>query len=239
MTWLIVVIAVVVVLAVAAAYRWSRSAALRQRFGPEYERILAQEGGDQRRADAALRDRAKRRAALKVRELAPANHARYGERWHAAQSQFVDDPRAALTVAAQLVRSVMYERGYHADDPDLADGPDAAVYDEIDFVAVDHPEAATRFRAADDAARRHGASTEDLRQAFQGYKALFTAVLVKSEPTTDTTSDTTIGAAADEPDRRVIDVRQRADGDHDGDGDRATGGLLGRFRRQPADPQIR
>lgn len=178
MTWLIVVVAIVVVLAAVAAYKWNSSAALRQRFGPEYERILALEGGDRRRADAALRERTKRRAALDVRELSPDAHTRYRDRWYVVQGHFVDNPRDAVNEAAGLVRSVLHDRGYQGDDPDLV-GPDGTAYDELDLVAVDHPEATTRFRTARDVERSASASTEELRQAFQGYKALFESVLVR------------------------------------------------------------
>ena len=178
MTWLIVVVAIVVVLAAVAAYKWNSSAALRQRFGPEYERILALEGGDRRRADAALRERTKRRAALDVRELSPDAHTRYRDRWYVVQGHFVDNPRDAVNEAAGLVRSVLHDRGYQGDDPDLV-GPDGTAYDELDLVAVDHPEATTRYRTARDVERGGSASTEELRQAFQGYKALFEAVLVR------------------------------------------------------------
>jgi hypothetical protein len=251
MTWLIVVIAIVVVLAAAAAYKWNRSAALRHRFGPEYERILAQEGGDQRRADAALRDRSRRRAALDVRELDADAHIRYRDRWFAVQGHFVDDPRAAVTEAAALVRSVMSDRGYHAEEPALADDPDARVYDELDLTAVDHPEAVSRFRAAQDVEGSGGASTEQLRQGFQGYKALFEALIARGEDTsatgTDGTGDgpRTLGSTLR---HRVIDLRRRrADRDghddhdgHDATGDgSSTGGFLGRFRPQPADREIR
>jgi hypothetical protein len=207
MTWLIVVIAILVVLAAVAAVRWNRSAALRRRFGPEYERVLAQEGGDQRRADAALRERAKRRAALDVRDLPPAVHARYHERWYAVQGRFVDNPRESVVEAAGLVRLVLRERGYRPDDPLVgaaaaADGSgadaDAVAYDELDLVAVDHPEATTKFRAAHDAEESGSASTEELRQAFQGYKALFEAVLV--------IRDVDTADAADDADR-VVDIR--------------------------------
>jgi hypothetical protein len=203
MTWLIVVVAVVVVLAAVAAYKWNSSASLRQRFGPEYERILALEGGDRRRADAALRERTKRRAALDVRDLSPEAHTRYRDRWYVVQGHFVDNPRDAVNEAAGLARSVLRDRGYEGDDPDLV-GPDGTAYDELDLVAVDHPEATNRFRSAVDVERNGSASTEELRQAFQGYKALFEAVLVR-RPGPDPTA------------APVQDADDDGDVDHDAD----------------------
>jgi hypothetical protein len=273
MTWLIVVIAIVVaVVAVAAAYKWSRSTALRQRFGPEYERVLEQEDGDQRRAHAALRERTKRRAALDIRELTPVAHARYSERWYVVQGHFVDDPRLTLTEAAELVMLVLRERGYR--DEATTAVPGATVYDELDLVAVDHPEAVSRFRAAQAVDADGSASTEDARQAFHGYRSLFDAVMLrKDDPDAGGRRDRVIdvrdadrdGAGFDERidlddrddhdrhdrDDRDLDDRAADDGvatddrdgiDADGDGrdeDDDSGGFLGRFRRQPADHDIR
>lgn len=234
MTWLIVAIAIVVVLAAAAAYKWSQSAALRTRYGAEYERILALEGGDQRKADAALRERTKRRAALDVHDLDADAHTRYRERWYAVQGHFVDDPRAAVTEAADLVRSVLRDRGYRADDVTDVDDTEARVYDELDYAAVDHPEATSRFRGAQDIESTGGSSTEQLRQAFQGYKSLFEAVLVRRDDGDD-------GRDGTEGDR-VVDLRRddTDDTDHTDDaGHGSTGGFLGRFRRQPAEHEIR
>jgi hypothetical protein len=279
MTWLIVVIAIVAVLAVAAAYKWSRSSALRQRFGPEYERVLEQEDGDQRRAHAALRERTKRRAALDIRELTPVAHARYSERWYVVQGHFVDDPRLTLTEAAELVMLVLRERGYG--DAATTAVPGATTYDELDLVAVDHAEAVSRFRAAQAVDADGSASTEDARQAFHGYRALFEAVMRrKDDPDAVAPRDRVIDVR--ENDRSVRDDRvvradhddridpvepvdhdfddrdhdhdlvdrdhvdrverddDRIDADGDGrDEDDDTGGFLGRFRRQPADHEIR
>ena len=59
MTWVIVVVAAVVVIALATlALGRGRSAALKRRFGPEYDRTIDEKGG-RRAAEASLRDRAK------------------------------------------------------------------------------------------------------------------------------------------------------------------------------------
>ncbi|HEY8527827.1 MAG TPA: hypothetical protein VIL48_22875 [Acidimicrobiales bacterium] len=125
MTWLIVaLVAVGVVAAIAAlgAHRRSRRAALERRFGPEYDRAVAAHGGDRRRAEASLRAVAKRRDALDVRQLERPERARYAERWRQTQLGFVDEPAGAVRQADALVHEVLRERGYAPDG-----GAEAAV----------------------------------------------------------------------------------------------------------------
>ena len=52
--WAWILIAVVVVGVAAAAYRQRRTRALRDRFGPEYERAMTEQGG-RRKGEEALR----------------------------------------------------------------------------------------------------------------------------------------------------------------------------------------
>jgi hypothetical protein len=69
----IAVSVILVVAVLASLYVWRRRtivAALRQRFGPEYERAV-REHGSERRAEAQLVDREKRVDLLKVRDLDP------------------------------------------------------------------------------------------------------------------------------------------------------------------------
>lgn len=170
MTWVIVVVAVVVVIALAAvALGWGRSAALRRRFGPEYDRTVDEEGG-RRAAEASLRDRAKRRDELEIRELPSDARLQFGTRWRDVQSGFVDDPRRAVDDADGLVQEVMRERGYPVEEFD----------ERIEMVSVDHPELAENYRVAHSIQRRSGtdaASVDDLREAFQRYRALFDDLL--------------------------------------------------------------
>src|SRR5262245_43848644 len=168
MTWVIVTLLVVAVLAVAAVLiEQQRAAALRNRFGSEYDRIVEQTGG-RREARAEIRDRIKRRRSLEIRELTPAEMEAYVERWRAVQLGFVDEPRRAVVAAAALVDEVMDDRGYRAADP----GPEPV--DHLDLVAVDHPQLAADYRAA----RTSGAGTiDDQRVAFVRYRALFEALV--------------------------------------------------------------
>jgi len=64
----------------------------------------------------------------------------------------------------------MRERGYPVDDFD----------DQIDMVAVDHPDVAENYRAAHSIHERNAqrlASTDDLRQALIHYRSLFEELL--------------------------------------------------------------
>ncbi len=172
MTWVIVVVAVVVVLALAAlALGWRRSEALKRRFGPEYDRTLDEEGG-RRAAEASLRDRAKRRDELEIRELSHEDRSEFAARWRDVQSGFVDDPLWAVDDADRLVQEVMRQRGYPVDEFD----------ERLEMVSVDHPELAENYRAAHTIQRQSGndsASVDELREAFQRYRALFDDLLTE------------------------------------------------------------
>ena len=73
MTWLVVALVAVALIAIGAyVMERQRSAALRRRFGPEYERALGEADGNRRAAETQLRERLRRRAAVDVRDLEPA-----------------------------------------------------------------------------------------------------------------------------------------------------------------------
>jgi hypothetical protein len=165
----IVVLAVIVLLAVVASRR-SR-ANLQERFGPEYHREVAARGSE-RDAQRHLRDVANRRDRLDIRQLDPEARDRYTRRWQAVQTDFVDQPGHALDEADRLVTDVMQDRGYPVQD----------FGERAELVAADHPEVVEHYRAAHAARQRQaardgadgqGADTEELRQAFVHYRALF------------------------------------------------------------------
>src|ERR1700751_1810824 len=100
------VIAVVVIAAIAfVTSRRRRSQKLRERFGPEYDRVLKREG-DVRSAEGVLQFREKRREQFKLRALAPNDKSRYEQSWREVQAQFVDDPKGAVAIADSLVIEV-------------------------------------------------------------------------------------------------------------------------------------
>ena len=127
--WILIAIAVVVVVAlIAMAARQRRTTALRQRFGPEYDRAVeARE--DRRAAEADLRDRERQRARLDIRPLPEDMRARFAQQWQDLQERFVDQPPEAVVAADRLVYNVMETRGYPMGDFDAQAG----------LVSVDHP----------------------------------------------------------------------------------------------------
>lgn len=171
----VVAIAVVVVIAIALiAMRKRRSVKLRERFGPEYDRVVRQEGNP-RKAEGVLEFREKRREKFKIRPLSPADKSSFGMRWNEVQSRFVDDPKGAVTVADSLVTEVMQARGY----------PIGEFEQRASDLSVDYPVIVENYRAAHAIAVRHSAgqaSTEDLRQAMVHYRTLFQELLEERLP---------------------------------------------------------
>lgn len=186
------IIAALVIIAILIAAVWwysmrQRSAKLRERFGPEYERTVA-EKGDTRRAEDELTDRQKRVSQLDIRPLAADERRRFNDEWRAVQARFVDDPSTAVGDADTLVGRVMEARGYPVGDFEQRAAD----------VSVDHPTVLEHYRAAHEIALRHAqgqASTEDLRQAMVDYRALF-AELLEEPRTVETRPDTARPAAS-------------------------------------------
>ena len=163
----IIVAAIVIVLGavVVLFLQRRRTERLRSRFGPEYERAVA-EGGDRRRAEANLAERAERVEKFHLRPLASADRARFTETWSRVQAHFVDAPAGAVAEADQLLGDVMATCGYPMGDFEQRAAD----------ISVDHPVVTQNYRAAHDIAIRQArgqASTEDLRRAMIHYRALF------------------------------------------------------------------
>jgi FtsZ-interacting cell division protein ZipA len=171
-TGLLIAIVIVVVLLLVLAFfasRQRRSRRLRDRFGPEYERTVAQTG-DRRAAESELREREERREKLRIVPLDAAARDRYVAAWHQTQARFVDEPAEAVREADRLITSVMRDRGYPIDDFEQRAAD----------VSVDHPQVVDDYRAAHAIAaanERSEASTEDLRQAMVHYRSLFEDLL--------------------------------------------------------------
>lgn len=179
---IVVVIAVIVIAVIMAAIiafitsHKRRSQKLREHFGPEYDRVMRQEG-DTRKAEGVLEFRQQRREKFNIHPLSATDRSSFGVRWNEVQARFVDDPRGAVTVADSLVTDVMQARGY----------PIGEFEQRAADLSVDYPMIVDNYRAAQDIAVRHSAakaSTEDLRQAMVHYRALFQELL--ADPKTET-----------------------------------------------------
>jgi hypothetical protein len=176
-TWLLAVIVVAAVLIVAlvviGAVRARRRAALKRRFGPEYDRTV--EGADSRRkAERELDERAARREQFEVRQLPPEVRQRYSAAWRDTQARFVDAPADAVQEADVLVTRLMRDCGY----------PVEGFNDRSDFVSTDHPHLAEDYRGAHRiaVAETEGkVSTEDRRKAMVHFRNLFSALLGEDE----------------------------------------------------------
>jgi hypothetical protein len=165
--WILIALGVVLVLGVVA---WQiaarrRTAHLRDRFGPEYNRV-ASSTESRRTAEAELSAREERREGFEIRPLSETARVGYVEEWRNVQSRFVDDPSGAVDAADSLLQKVMAERGYPVEhfDQRAAD------------LSVDHPKVVENYREGHriaTASDGDGTATEDLRQAMHHYRALF------------------------------------------------------------------
>lgn len=169
--WVVAALAVVVAV-VALGYfvaTQQRRHRLKERFGPEYERTVA-EHDDRREAEQELLERERRHAELDIRPLPEESRDTYASRWTEVQERFVDAPGYAVTEADQLVTAVMAERGYPTEDFEQ----------RLSDLSVGHAETLDHYRTAHEIsgrAARKDASTEDLRQAMVHYRALFEELL--------------------------------------------------------------
>lgn len=178
-TWMwIVIVVVVAALAAGLAYGIAvqrRSSQLKKRFGPEYDRAM-DEADSRREAESELSDIAERREKLEIKPLSERARREYSTEWEQVQRQFVEEPAQAVAAADDLIVSVMRERGYPVDEFE----------ERTDFVSADYPDVASHYRSAHSIRRRgHDATTEDHRQAFVHYRALFDEMLRDSEHSDD------------------------------------------------------
>src|SRR4051812_41929688 len=119
MTFVQTVVLVLVILIVAAAVFVGlgvmRRRRLQTRFGPEYERVVAEE--DSRgSAERVLRERERRHDELELTALDEATRRQFAQRWREVQAEFVDDPATALTDGDALFTELVSARGYPTDD---------------------------------------------------------------------------------------------------------------------------
>jgi len=216
-----VVVAVVVILALVAAWTMLRGdggaggTGLKRRFGPEYERTLARHDGDTKATRQELSERVKRYGGIEPRPVELRQREQYVVRWAEVQAKFVDEPGRAVTEADRLIAQVAVDRGF----------PDARSPEHFDALSVHYPHQVQGYRQAHALAEHAGAggrrATEDLRQALVAARELFDELAQssgeaarKSGPVPIPASAATADAGADErvadeqaPERNAGDTR--------------------------------
>jgi hypothetical protein len=167
-----------------AVMRLQRSRRLRERFGPEYERLV-NEAGDKRKAESELEARLAHVEALDIRPLTADEINRFSLEWQSTQTAFVDEPHASLQKADQLIREVMKARGYPVEDFEQRAAD----------ISVDYPDLVTDYRGLHMIAVKEAddeVSTEEMRQAMVHGRDLFEELVRKETPETTTTQKETI-----------------------------------------------
>jgi hypothetical protein len=187
---LILVIVIVAVVALAVlAWTMSRRAKLRNRFGPEYDRLV-EERGDRTSAEKELRGREQRHAELPIKALSAEARIRYSQAWEEVQVRFIDAPNEAVGEADRLVTDLMAERGY----------PTGGEFDDrVADLSVEHAHTLGHYRDAHDVSLRNErgeSTTEQLRQALVHYRALF-ADLLGADPVPPAATSTDSVASTD------------------------------------------
>jgi hypothetical protein len=167
---------IVLILAIAALafagimfYQREKTRKLRVKFGPEYDRLIQQEGSA-RKGEAILESLQKRVEKFNVKPLTREESDRFAAEWRAAQERFVDDPRRAVADADRLINEALKLRGYPVGDFEQ----------QAADLSVEHARVVDDYRSAHRVAmedERGQATTEDLRRAMQHYRNLFEHVL--------------------------------------------------------------
>ncbi|CAN5838390.1 hypothetical protein BH23ACT10_BH23ACT10_20420 [soil metagenome] len=183
--WVIAVIVVLVLVAV-AAYLGMRSrqsddsGQLKQQFGDEYDRTVAS-SSDPEKAEHELKRRVERHERLDITELSDEDRQRYANEWRDVQRRFVDEPEATLGDADRLITRAMRDRGYPTEHYDQ----------KVEDLSVEHAGTLDAYREAHDITDRHerdGVSTDELRHAMQRYRTVFEDI-VETRTTTGERSD--------------------------------------------------
>lgn len=171
-TAIIIILTLVVVAVVVAGVLYTvrgqgGGRGLRQRFGPEYDRVLARHDGDTQATDRELKERVRKHGSLVLMPLTPETAEGYAAGWRAAQERFVESPQQAVREADGLLARLAADRGF----------PPAQDHDQqFDALSVHHSQHVHGYRLVHAAALGES-NTEQMREAFVGSRALFEALL--------------------------------------------------------------
>jgi hypothetical protein len=169
-TWLAIAgVTLLLLLISAALVRLANRAALKRRFGPEYERAV-EELGTERAALRELRSREARVRKLKLRGLSEAQMDRADAQWLKVQAMFVENPLSAVRSANLLIKTIMQARGFKTEhfEQRLAD------------LSVEHAEVVRHYREArvlSEMSPDAPNATENMRRAMVHYAAVVDELL--------------------------------------------------------------
>jgi hypothetical protein len=162
-------VGVIVVLTLfARGARRSRSAQLRDKFGPEYDHVVRERGRGE--AERELIARAEEAKSIEITPLAAADRDRYRGEWARIETRFVERPTTAVVEAEELISDIMRAQGYPIGDFEK----------HTSFLSVKHPRVVEHYRAghqAIDSNRDGRSTTEELRQAMLHFRALITELV--------------------------------------------------------------
>jgi hypothetical protein len=164
----VILILLVLVIAVGGWFGY-RHYRLRQRFGPEYDKVAADRSGVGA-ADRELRQRERRHSELQLKPLNENDQRRYAEEWRSVQAQFVADPAGAVVAGDELVTRLVAQRGYPTKDYE----------EQLSLLSVEHARTLSHYRDAHEIylrGQRGAADTEELRQALVHYREIFADLL--------------------------------------------------------------
>jgi hypothetical protein len=154
--------------------RKAKTAALRNRFGTEYDRAVL-EHGSLETAEAKLADRESRVHALKIRELSVTERDRFVAEWQRVQSRFLDRPEAAVTEADDLIAALLEARGYPKDSFDQRAADVSVLYPGVmENYRAAHAISVRPYRAEE--------STEKLRTALIQFRDIFDEIVQAQSP---------------------------------------------------------
>jgi hypothetical protein len=165
----VILVALLVMVVIATENARRRRMKLRRQFGPEYDHAVEQ-FGSAAKAERELSARARRLQRIQLRDLNEADRIHFSNAWAAVQTKFVDNPSEAVHEANQLIKTLMQARGYPVEDFEH----------RVADLSVDHANVVQHYRAARELAhanREGRENTEELRQAFVHYRALFSDLL--------------------------------------------------------------
>jgi FtsZ-interacting cell division protein ZipA len=149
--------------------RRQRTKRLQEKFGPEYDRMLS-ETEDQSEVEDELEARMERVESLEIQPLSEEQKERFAQQWQSTQAKFVDQPLAAIREADQLIKAIMYEKGYPVEDFERRAAD----------ISVDYPKLVVNYRNMRNIVNKsdhEDISTEEMRQAMVHSRSLFEELL--------------------------------------------------------------